>query len=301
MLKYSGIFRRGYKVPYQMYPSERPSIQQLGGEPRVRRLHDCFYEDTPPQPPLRVQYVHTAYPPVLFNRQEHLASLDAALAPHRVPNQLRDTIKQLEIGVRNAEEYIQKHLLPAQYRPTSLQLWSTVMEQRKGHVFAALPTHHMVPVVSMLLADFTEGKMTLPEAEETYRIMLSLTSSHDAAVKREIGNVMVRVYTLAGEYDKAMAVIRSMKARKVRRNFVTYAPLYRVARINENVEMHLQLGKLVHDVEGGSVGKFLRIDIPRMWGLLLVPVRYSWAFIHSCLLLLASCLIHATAWWFGFI
>eukprot|EP00759_Apiculatamorpha_spiralis_P051525 PhF_6_TR5255/c0_g1_i1/m.7632 len=287
-MRISKFLRRGYKLPYIEYPQERATAKQFGAEPRVRRLHDVFYHDLVPQDPLRAKMIHEPLPPILYDRKMHLADLNAAMAPARVPNQIRDTIAQLEVGIRNADEYYKKHLLPAIHRPTSLQLWTAIMESRKGHVVAALPTHHAIPLVSLLLADYVEGHMTVRDVEETYSIMFNLLTAHSPAVKRELANNMIRIYVLAGEPDKALAMLRTMKIKKIRRSYITYAPLYRLARSTDDVDLHLAVEKLCLEMEGGTLGKLIRIDIPRMFGAPFIAARYSWSFVSGVLLIAYS-------------
>eukprot|EP00760_Papus_ankaliazontas_P038205 PhM_4_TR8953/c0_g1_i1/m.10831 len=277
---------RGYKPAFQPHGRvPKPSAKQLGGEPRVQRLHDIFYEESPGQRPLRAQLNHTPLPPVPVDRPGHIAHLEEILAPSRKKNQLRDTFNQLGRSFRNTDEYIAKHLFPSKDRPSCYDLWAEAVRTNQAHVLTSLPTYQAIPIVSCLSADFADGRMTLNEAEEAFSIMNSLLVHSDAAVKREVCNQMVRVYCIAGDGEKAMELVHQMRARRIRRNYITYAPLYRLARSLDNVDLHMAVQDMAYRLEGGLIGKAIKIDVPRLFGFPLVTIRYSWPFLVCVILI----------------
>ena len=98
-------------------------------------------------------------------------------------------------------------------------------------------------------------------------------------VQREIGNQMIRAFCLEEDVDKALQVVEEMKRKGIRRNHVTYSPIFRVLRKNEDVEGHMRLKQYVRDTEGGPLVKLLYIDIPRALYGFVVVARFNWIII----------------------
>jgi pentatricopeptide repeat protein len=110
--------------------------------------------------------------------------------------------------------------------------------------------------------------------------------AHPDAVKRELANSVVRCHALDGNVEKALGVIHDMKANNVRRNHITYAPLFRLARKRKDVGLDMELRRVVREVEGGLLNKWIWIDAARVANVGLVFLRYNWLpisyFMLSC-------------------
>ncbi|RNF10048.1 hypothetical protein TraAM80_01786 [Trypanosoma rangeli] len=154
--------------------------------------------------------------------------------------------------------------------------------RRHQHVLPTLGAYHLVPLFSVLAYDVECGGMSVYEAVELYEELMDFSVAQPKVVHRELTNQMVRCYCLNEEYEKALGVVLEVKAKEIRRTFVTYAPLFRIIRASEDAERQLTLLKFVYDVEGGRLLKLLYIDIPRMLYMFGVFVCYNWVFI-SCI------------------
>ncbi|EKF29930.1 hypothetical protein MOQ_006270 [Trypanosoma cruzi marinkellei] len=252
----------------------------VGGLPSVKPGYD-HYKMIRPQRPLRAIGITGTLPPVLHNRMEQLVQIENAIALQRVERQVEMTLSQLSLGIRNAEEFLEKHLLHASVRPSIYTLWFHEEGLRKNqHVLSTLGAHHLVPLFSLLAYDFECGKMSLYEAVELYEELMDCSVAQPKVVQREITNQMVRCYCLDDEYEKALDVVLEMKAKKIRRTFVTYAPLFRMIRAKEDAERQLALLDFMYNVEGGRILKFLYIDVPRMFYMFGVFIRYNWVLIN---------------------
>ncbi|EPY41966.1 hypothetical protein AGDE_01957 [Angomonas deanei] len=234
-----------------------------------------------PGRPLRAIGIDKPLPPVLFNRMDQIILIENALALQRVENQISVTLSQLSLGVRNAENFLENHLLNKEVRPSIHTLWFHEEGLRhSAHVLSNLGAHHLVPLFSLVSYDVERGKMTMYEAEELYEELMDCSVAQPKIVQRELANQMIRVYCLHDEYDKCFEVLEEMKAKGIRRTFVTYAPIFRYNRLKEDAEKQSELLQLMYKLEGGRINKFVYIDIPRMLYMYGVFIRYNWVAIN---------------------
>jgi pentatricopeptide repeat protein len=231
--------------------------------------------------PVRTIGLHISLPPVLYNRQDQIILIENALALSRIENQISVTLSQLAVGIRNAEEFVEKYLINKEVRPSMHTLWFHEHGLRnQQHLLSSLSSHHLVPMFSLISHDVESGKMQVHEATELYEELMDSTVAHAKIVQRELGNQMVRVYCLNGDYERACGVVEEMKAKGIRRTFVTYAPMFRMIRGTEDAVQHEALLQFLYKVEGGKIAKFLYVDVPRMMYMFGVMIRYNWMLIY---------------------
>jgi pentatricopeptide repeat protein len=290
MLSSSRKLCRGYVKPEILNGDpNRYNVRRVGAVPRVRNIYKSLTRSKP-QPLMRAVVAKPrSKMPVLWQRADMLIEMHNALMIRRHEQQVEHTSKQLSVTLRNADDFIQKHLIDNKHRPTLHTLWFHERGlQRQQHVISLMPSHTMIPFISLLAEDLEKKKVTIDEVEEVYHALSESTVAHADIVKRELNNTMLRCYVLNGDLDKALTVVHDMKANEVRRNFVTYAPLFRHARNNMDVELDDEVRDLIREVEGGAIAKAVYIDAPRVLSLGWVAVRYNWAFIWSCILVLSG-------------
>ncbi|CBH16947.1 hypothetical protein, conserved [Trypanosoma brucei gambiense DAL972] len=253
----------------------------IGGMLSVKPAYN-HYKMMRPQRPLRAIGTNVTLPPVLYNRLDQIVQIENAIALQRVERQVEMTLSQLALGIRNAEDFLEKHLLHAPVRPSLHMLWFHEDGIRKNqHILSTLGAHHLVPLFSLLAYDVERGKMSLHMAEELYDELMDCSVAQPKVVQRELTNQMVRAYCLHDEFEKALDVVSEMKAKGIRRTFVTYAPIFRMIRSKEDVETHLKLEQFMRDAEGGRLQKLCFIDVPRIFYVFGVFIRYNWAAINS--------------------
>lgn len=294
MFRHNQRLLRGYAQPIPLHGrSTKLSPKKFGGVPKCRPVY-TDYKKMRPARPLRAVLITKPLLPVLYDRHDQLMVIQDALARTRTEMQVMSTCQQLGMGIRNTQDYLKEHMFDKDVRPSMHELWFHERGlQRKQHVLSVMPTHQMVPFVSLVIHDYLTQRMDAVQTEDLCLALLDSTVAHSNAVKREVYNTLVRVYVLEGKVEEAFGVIREMHAVGVRRNFITYAPLFRLARKNLDVDLHVDIHKLIRDVEGGKLKKWVRLDLPRIVGVLWVFVRFYWAYI-SCVLISISGLITAT-------
>lgn len=252
----------------------------VGGVPTVRPGYDHF-KFTRAERPLRAIGLDKPLPPVLFNRMDQIMLIENALALQRTENQISVALSQLALGVRNADDFLENHLMRKEQRPSIHALWFHEGGLREHpHVLSGLAAHHLVPLFSLVSYDVERGKMSLYAAEELYEELMDCSVAQPKIVQRELANQMVRAYCLNDDYDKAIRVVDEMKAKHIRRNFVTYAPLFRMIRAKQDVGQQVKLLDYMYATEGGRLPKFLFIDVPRMLYMFGVFLRYNWVTIN---------------------
>lgn len=298
MLSSSAVCLRGKSIqlkPWmgiQCYPI-KPSM--IGGQPAVRPGY-MHLKHMRAQRPLRAIGMNKTLPPVLYVRQDQIMLIENALALSRVENQISVTLSQLAVGIRNAEEFIEKYMLNREVRPSMHALWFHEKGLRNHqHLLSGLSAHHLVPLFSLVSHDVETGKMQVHEAVELYEEVMDSIVAHQEIVQREVANQMVRVHCLQDDYDRAVLVLEEMKRKSIRRTFVTYAPLFRMIRQKDDVEKHVELLKLMNEMEGGPIAKFLYIDVPRMSYMFGVFIRYNWATIYFAFVVSSTALFYY--WW----
>ncbi|EPY30338.1 hypothetical protein STCU_04116 [Strigomonas culicis] len=174
-------------------------------------------------------------------------------------------------------------------RPSIHTIWFHEEGLRgQSHVLNNLAAHHLVPLFSLVSYDVEKGKMTVFQAEELYAELMDHSVAQPKIVQRELANQMVRVYCLHDEIDQAMDVIEEMRAKRIRRTFVTYAPLFRYIRAREDAELQVKLLQFMYKMEGGRLTKFAFIDVPRSLYMFGVFFRYNWQAITFASASLAS-------------
>ena len=265
-----------------------PSAKRFGGVPKIRPVARDFV-NARPERPVRAIASQTLLPPVLYNKVDQLMELNNALACRRLEMRVMMTVSQLALGPRNADDYISETLLSREVktesRPNLYQLWfSDNGFQANEHVLHNLGPHELVPIVSLLSYDYANGHMDLYQAEELSKALLTSLGAHSKKTVREVCNQMVRVYALAQQPEKGLKMLTEMKQRHVRRNFVSYAPLFRLARKNLDVDLHIATTSLCLQLEGGRLMKAVFIDIPRVLAVVLVFIRFYWLPIHLLLI-----------------
>nr|CCC94683.1 conserved hypothetical protein [Trypanosoma congolense IL3000] len=252
----------------------------IGGMSSVKPAYN-HYKMMRPQRPLRAIGINVTLPPVLYDRIDQIMQIENAIAIQRVERQVEMALSQLALGIRNADDFIEKHLLHTSTRPSLNALWFHDGGIRQHqHILSTLAAHHLVPLFSLLSYDVECGKMSLHMAEEVYEELIDCSVAQPKVVQRELTNQMVRAYCLHDEFDKAIGVVSDMKARNIRRTFVTYAPLFRMVRAKEDAVAQLRLLQFVYSIEGGRLQKFLFIDVPRLAYVLGVFIRYNWVTIN---------------------
>lgn len=263
----------------------------VGGVPCVRPGYDHF-KYMRPQRPVRAIGLDKPLPPVLYNRMDQIIQIENALALQRTENQISVTLSQLAIGIRNADDFLEKHLLHKELRPSLHTLWFHEDGLRDhSHVLSSLAAHHLVPLFSLVSYDVERGKMTMFQAEELYEELMDCSAAQPTIVQRELANQMVRVYCLNDEYDKAIQVVDEMRAKRIRRTFVTYAPLFRMIRMRQDAEQQVRLLEYMYKTEGGRLPKFIYIDLPRMLYMFGVFIRYNWVLINVLFTMLATAIV----------
>lgn len=291
MLRYCRCLRRGASEPIPLGGKYRkPAPRRFGGVPMIRPIHFDFMYMRPAKP-LRAILENRALPPVLYEKADQIVAIDDALVESRVELQVHMTLTQLSKSVRNADDFIRQHMLGTDTRPSLHALWfhPVVGLGSNQHVISLLPTHEIVPLASLLSYDYRHGKMDLAMAEQTFRALSDSTVAHSVVARRELYNQMIRCYALADEPEKALELIREMKACHLRRTFVSYAPLFRLARKKSDVDLHEKVSTVLRECEGGLANKWLYIDVPRVTHIFWVFVRYNWAAISLVLLTLSGC------------
>lgn len=248
----------------------------VGGTLSVRAGYDHLMHQQP-QRPIRAVGIDKVLPPVLFNRMDQIILIENALALQRTENQISVTLAQLALGIRNAENFLEKHLMNKEVRPSIYTLWFHDDGLRAHqHILSTLGPHHLVPLFSLVSYDVERGKMSVVEAVELYEELMDCSVAQPKIVQRELANQMIRVHCLNDDYEKAIGVIDEMRAKHIRRSFVSYAPLFRMIRAREDAAQHVELLRHVNMVEGGHLQKFLFIDMPRNAYLFGVFLRYNW-------------------------
>lgn len=284
------VFLRGKALPRD-YSASAVTARRVGGHPKVKAAYTHFTHQRAMKP-LRLLTLPTTLPPVLYNKMDQLMLLETALAHRRVDNQVSVTLSQLSLGMLNAEDYLEKHLLGKDIRPSVYQLWTHEEHgiRNHQHVLSTLTTQHVVPLCSLISFDFERGKMDLQQAEIVFSELLDSSVGHAPTVHRELFNQMVRCYALADDVERATLAIEEMQRRGIRRSFITYAPLYRLLRQKDDVEGMIKLQAFVRKNEGGALVKFVYIDIPRFIHPAWVAIRFNWILITVvfCLLFVAS-------------
>lgn len=287
MLRHSHLFLRGkqYMHDKTVFPL---TASMVGGHPRVKAAYTHFTHQRGMRP-LRLLSMPTVLPPVLYERADQLALLETALAHRRVDNQVSVTLSQLSLGSLNAEDFLEKHLIKKDIRPSIHTLWTHEEHGIRAHqhVLSTLTTQHVVPLCSLISFDYERGKMDLQQAEQVFTEMLDSSVGHSPIVHRELFNQMVRCYALEEDTEKAQMALEEMKRRGIRRSFITYAPIYRLLRQKEDVEGFIAFQAFVREQEGGALVKFVFIDIPRIVHPAWVFIRWNWVLI-SCMFFMFS-------------
>lgn len=269
----------------QCYPVE---ARHIGGTAAVRPGYFHF-KHMRAERPVRALGLNVALPPVLYNRQDQIIQIENALALTRIENQISVTLSQLAVGIRNAEEFVEKYLINKEVRPSMHTLWFHENGLRnQQHLLSSLSSHHLVPMFSLISYDVESGKMQTHEAVELYEELMDSTVAHSQIVRRELANQIVRVHCLNNDYDSACLVVEEMKQKGIRRTFVTYAPLFRMIRGQDDAVQHEKLLQLMSTVEGGQIAKFLYIDVPRMMYMFGVAIRYNWMAIYFTFVVTSS-------------
>lgn len=289
MLRLTRTARRGFYDPDMGFVPQH-SPRRIGGTPRIHPVFTDFLYQSPERPvradPEAVKK-DAKLLPVLYHRQDQLMELHNALAETRRKNQVRNAMNQLNLAVRNVDVYIKDivmkdkigrrpHIHDMVFQPGGLS--------DRQHILSCLPTHQMIPILSLISYDFESKRITLAEVEQVVQALADSTVGHSKAVQRELFNQYIRCCALDENSGKAVAAVREMKNKGIRRNHVTYAPLFRLARKKMDADFHIALTDLASDVEGGMLKKLVRIDIPRFFSVFLVIVRFWWMQIVTVLL-----------------
>jgi pentatricopeptide repeat protein len=276
----------------QCFPVE---ARHIGGTPSVRPAYFHF-KHMRAERPVRALGMNVPLLPVLYNRQDQIVQIENALALSRIENQITVTLAQLAIGIRNAEEFVDKYLINKEVRPSMHTLWFHEGGLRnQQHLLSSLSSHHLVPMFSLISHDVESGKMQTHQAIELYEELMDSTVAHAQIVQRELANQMVRVHCLNDDYEKAVEVVEEMKQRGIRRTFVTYAPMFRMIRGQDDAAQHERLHQFMYKVEGGSIAKFLYVDVPRMLYMFGVMIRHNWIAIYFTFVCCGSAAFYY--WW----
>lgn len=269
--------------------------KMVGGQAAVRPgyVHLKFMRA---ERPVRAIGLNVSLPPVLYQRQDQIVAIENAIALQRIEHQISVTLSQLALGIRNADEFVEKHLLNKEVRPSMHALWFHEAGLRQHqHVLSGLGAHHLVPLFSLISHDTETGKMQVHEAVELYEELMDSTVAHAKIVQRELANQMVRVHCLNGDMERALDIVNEMKLKGIRRTFVTYAPLFRMLRAEDDALRHEQLLAFMYRVEGGKLAKLLYIDVPRIMYMFGVTIRYNWAAIYFAFVVISTAVVYY--WW----
>ncbi|CCW70881.1 unnamed protein product [Phytomonas sp. Hart1] len=288
----SCIFRRGRMDIHPWMGIERypVSTKILCGVSKIVPGYDHF-RNMRPQMPIRSIGITGTQPLVLYNRMDQIIQIENAIALQRIERQIEVTLSQFALGIRNADNFLEKHLMNKEVRPSVHTLWFHENGLREHqHILSTLAAHHLVPLFSLVSYDVERGKMSVAQAEEVYEELMDCSSAQPKIVQRELANQIIRVYCLNDDYLKAIDVIDEMKSKGIRRTFVSYAPLFRLIRMKMDAERQVKLLKHMYEVEGGKFLKFLFIDIPRMSYMFGVFIRYNWVIINVCFIMITTIL-----------
>ena len=292
-----GCFRlaRGVAIPPDPVlgpKGEQATVQQFGMMSKFRPTYSTFTFYNKPMRPLRAIIDKRNLPPVLYDKADQLLVMENALQCKRLENQLEVLRHQMQLGsLRMNDELINDLFLKNDdaLRPHMHDLWFHELGLcRQQHVISHIPAYQLIPIVSLISHDFELGRIDSYQVEELYQALSNVVVAHPDSVKRELANSVIRCHALDGNVEKAFAVIHDMRANNVRRNHVTYAPLFRLARKRQDVGLDMELRRLVLDVEGGRLNKWIWIDAARISNIGLVFLRYNWLPIAYFLLSLAG-------------
>lgn len=286
MLSSSRTLCRGYAAPELLYGNiRRYNVRRIGAVPRIRNVYQSLTRSRPQTLLRAVIGKPKSTMPVLWQKADQLIEINNALADRRAEQQVQHTALQMSVTLRNADDFIDKHLLENKHRPTLHTLWFHERGlHRHQNVISLMPSATMVPFISLLSYDFDKKRVDISQVEAVYHALSESTVAHADIVKRELNNTMLRCYVKNGDIGKALTVVHDMKANDIRRNFVTYAPLFRHARNNGDVELDDAVRALIKEVEGGFLAKLVYIDIPRVLSLIWVAIRWNWKAIYAVLL-----------------
>lgn len=302
MLRSTRRFFRGYFDPEPVAGHNFGfTPARIGGTPRVQPCYqDLTYQQ--PERPLRAEKPLKNLPPVLYTKSDQVMEIHMALVKSRTKNQIRNAMNQLNLAVRNADVYIKDVILKDKVgaRPHIHDMvFAPGGFNQKQHILANLPTHQIVPFLSLVSYDYEEGRIDFHQATEVVHAFADSTVGHSKMVQREIYNQYVRVCALEQNAEKAFSAVREMKAKGIRRNYVTYAPIYRLARQKMDDDLHIAVTDLASDVEGGLVKKFFLIDVPRVFSVVTVFVRFFWRQIVTLMLVAGGLLSAFVMLWVG--
>lgn len=302
MLRNSRRFFRGHFDPEPVggwnfgFTSAR-----VGGTPRVQPVYqDLTYQQ--PQRPLRAEKPLKNLPPVLYSQSDQIMEIHNALVKTRTKNQIRNAMNQLNLAVRSADVYIKEVILKDKIgaRPSIHDMvFAPGGFNQRQHVLSNLPAHQIIPIVSLISYDYEEGRIDFAQVEEVAHALGDSTVGHSKMVQREIFNHYIRVAALEGNAEKAFAAVREMKNKNIRRSHVTYAPLYRMARHRVDEDLHIAITDLAADVEGGLVRKFFKVDVPRVFAVVTVFLRFFWRQIVTLMLVAGGLLSAFVLLWLG--
>lgn len=302
MLRNSRRYFRGYFDPEPIAGFNfgfTPS--RVGGTPRVQPVYqDLTYQQ--PQRPLRAEKPLKNLPPVLYTKSDQVMEIHQALVKSRTKNQIRNSMNQLSLAVRNADVYIKDVILKDKVgaRPHIHDMvFAPGGFNQKQHILSNLPTHQVIPFLSLISYDYEEGRIDFVQAEECVHALADSTVGHSKMVQRELFNQYIRICALEENTEKAFGAVREMRAKNIRRNYVTYAPLFRLARQKMDDDLHIAVTDLASDVEGGLVRKFFFIDIPRMTSVVTVFIRFFWRQIVTVMLVAGGLASAFVMLWLG--
>lgn len=225
-----------------------------------------------------------------------------ALVKSRTKNQIRNAMNQLNLAVRNADVYIKDVILKDKFgaRPHIHDMvFAPGGFNQKQHILSNLPTHQIIPFLSLISYDYEENRIDFAQVQEVVHSFADSTVGHSKMVQREIFNQYIRVCALDGNAEKAFGAVREMKAKGIRRNYVSYAPIYRLARQRMDDDLHIAVTDLASDCEGGLVKKFFIIDIPRVFSVTTVFIRFFWRQIVTVMLVASGLLSAFVMLWLG--
>lgn len=275
---------------------------RVGGTPRVQPVFsDLTYQQ--PQRPLRAEKPLKNLPPVLYAKSDQIMEIHNALVKSRTKNQIRNAMNQLNLAVRSADVYIKDVILKDKIgaRPSIHDMvFAPGGFNQRQHVLSVLPTHQIIPILSLISYDYEEGRIDFVQAEEIVHSFADSTVGHSKMVQREIFNQYIKCAAMEKNADKCFSAIREMKAKNIRRNFVSYAPIYRLARQTVDEDLHIAITDLVADIEGGLGRKFCKIDVPRFFSVVTVFLRFFWRQIVTFLTVAAGLFSAFVLLWLGF-
>lgn len=288
MLRTSIPLFRGYKAHEPWGGNNwRWSLKKIGGIPRLRPIFFHF-NYIRPERPIRAVANKQSTALMLADRADQLALIENALQLRRAENQVELMLLQLNLSVRNADDFIDKHLLPEKKERSRPNVHVIFFHDQglvnKPHILSNLATHHIVPLLSLVSYDVEKKAISLYEAEQIFNFASDVLVSHSVCAQREICNQFIRSCCLHGNTEKAIEVLYHMKRKSIRRTFVTYAPLFRLARTNDDLELQMQVDAILLQLEGGRLQKFLFIDLPRLVHVFWVAVRFNWYWLSACVM-----------------